>query len=211
MSEDAHNSNNDPDIDPTVCCIFGCNEPSTVMLDDHWYCDPHGKEYLSSREPNIYRTCQEPRCLNEGRIRQQSTGKYFCTDHAWSADRTPEEGLAHPKTESAPIKKSLEDVGTRWRHIADFQDYLADGLQAVTTTLQRYDNSIDAERKKTLEGALKLIEAYQMQMAGYESKKWDLNNILDKCVPSRETIAEIREIKEHEAERAKLEKKRKTE
>ena len=135
-----------------------------------------------------------------------------------------EHGLNHPesKTEEnlgkeiikyvSPVKKSLEDVLTRWQALADFQDYIANGLDVITTTLAKYDNpanipAVDAARKKGLEHALKLIEVYQMQMAGFEQKKWDLNNLLDKCVPSRETRALIKAEKEHEWERQRIEKR----
>ena len=134
-----------------------------------------------------------------------------------------EHGLNHPesKTEEnlgkeiikyvSPVKKSLEDVLTRWQALADFQDYIANGLDAITTTLAKYDNpanipAVDAARKKGLEHALKLIEVYQMQMAGFEQKKWDLNNLLDKCVPSKDTLALIKAEKEHEAARQRVEK-----
>jgi hypothetical protein len=107
--------------------------------------------------------------------------------------------------------QSLEDLGTRWRHIADFQDYIADGLDAVTQILNKYPKpenipAIDAARKKGLESALALIEVYQMKMAKFEQKKWDLNNVLDKCVPSREVLAQIKADKEHERARQIAEK-----
>jgi hypothetical protein len=220
MSEDCHPSDNNPDIDPTVCCIFGCGDPSTVCLDSNWYCDTHGKEYERDRD----RSCAEPGCTETGVISSSNTTAKFCVNHAWKQDRTVDEhGLNHPepKTEEnlgkeiikyvSPVKKSLEDVLTRWQALADFQDYIANGLDVMTTTLANYDNpanipAVDAARKKGLEHALKLIEVYQMQMAGFEQKKWDLNNILDKCVPSRDTLALIKAEKEHEMERQRVEK-----
>jgi hypothetical protein len=61
-----------------------------------------------------------------------------------------------------------------------------------------------------LEKALELVEVYQMKLAEYESKKWDLyNKVLDKCVPSREVIAQIKADKEHEAAKRKIEHEQK--
>ena len=112
MSEDAHESYN-PDIDPTVCCIFGCGDPSTMFLDSHWYCDLHGKEYERDR------SCAEPGCTETGVISSSKTTAKFCVNHAWKQDRTVDEhGLNHPepKTEEnlgkeiikyvSPVKKS---------------------------------------------------------------------------------------------------------
>ena len=217
MSEDA---SYDDLNDPTVCCIFGCGDSSKVCLDSHWYCDLHGKEYERDRD----RSCAEPGCTETGVISSSNTTAKFCVNHAWKQDRTVDEhGLNHPepKTEEnlgkeiikyvSPVKKSLEDVLTRWQSLADFQDYIANGLDVITTTLAKYDNpanipAVDAARKKGLEHALKLIEVYQMQMAGFEQKKWDLNNLLDKCVPPRDTLALIKAEKEHEAARHRVEK-----
>ena len=214
MSEDA---NYDDLNGPTVCCIYACGEPSTVYLDSHWYCTQHGNEYETSRP----KTCAEPGCEEAGVISSSNTTAKFCINHAWKQDRSVDEnGLSHPTENTprlvativSPLKpQSLEDLGTRWRHIADFQDYIADGLDAVTQILNKYPKpenipAIDAARKKGLESALALIEVYQMKMAKFEQKKWDLNNVLDKCVPSREVLAQIKADKEHERARQIAEK-----
>ncbi len=231
MSEDVHNSDNDP----TVCCIFECGDPSTVCLDGRWYCDKHGKEYEIERRADgtgndMYHLCQRTGCENRGLVQNLGTGNWYCIDHAYAADRTDEYGLSHPdnptqytatgevQTEiqkrdakyAIPAKKKLEDEGTRYQHIADFQDYLADGLQATINSLSRYNNESDILRKLYLEKALELVEVYQMKLAEYESKKWDLyNKVLDKCVPSREVIAQIKADKEHEAAKRKIEHEQK--
>jgi hypothetical protein len=134
-----------------------------------------------------------------------------------------EHGLSHPdntadtatpkliaKLVSPSTPKSLEDLGTRWQHLSDFQDYLANGLQAVTNSLTRYDNKMDVARKKGLETAIELLEVYETVMANFEIKKWDMyRNVLDKCVPSREVLAAIKAEKEHESARRKIEDDRK--
>jgi len=86
----------------------------------------------------------------------------------------------------------LTDVGTRFQHLADFQDHLAEGLDVVTTTLKKYPNDNDAARKKNLEMCLKFLAIYQQQLAQMEQSKWDLNNLLDKCVPERGVLEGVR-------------------
>ena len=158
--------------DPTVCCIYACGEPSTVCFDGQWYCDMHGKEYVESRE---------------------------------SID---ENGLRHPKPETQVVpydyknyvapEKKLEDVGTRFQHISNFQEHIEAGLIAVTNSLAKYANETDVIRKAKLEACLAFIKAYQESLAGYESKKWDFKRMIDACEPSRTVIAAIKAEKEHE-------------
>ncbi len=221
MSEDAHNSDNDP-VDPTVCCIFGCMEPSTVYLDNNWYCDFHGKEYETSRD-----TCAEPGCGEAGVVSSSNTHAKFCITHAWKQDRTVDDnGLSHPgPAESSPKipmvptvptvyinyvepKKFLEDEGTRFRHIADFQEYISSGIEAVTNSIKKYKNENDLIRLVKLEACLKFVEIYMETLSGFDNKKWDLNNLLDKCVPSRDVLSQIKADKEHEIARGKAEHER---
>jgi hypothetical protein len=91
-----------------------------------------------------------------------------------------------------PEKRLLTDTGTRFEHLNDLIDYLADGLVAVTNSLARYANPNDDLRKKRLEGALSLIITYRDQLANIDGSKWALNNLLDKCVPERGVIEGIR-------------------
>jgi len=198
-------------------------DPSTVCLDGNWYCDDHGKEYEISRR--VVEQCSYPGCDNEGLVRQNATGAFFCPTHCWTAERGPldnEHGLNHPEATPAPktaivyvapAKKALDNVLTRWQAIADFQDYIAEGLQVVMESNARYDsNNIPptaAQYQKTLQGALKLIEVYQMQMAGYEQKKWDLGRVVDTCKPTRAALDKIKADKEHEAAKRKIEHERK--
>ena len=91
-----------------------------------------------------------------------------------------------------PVKKSLDDEGTRFQHVSDFIDYLNDGLEAVTNSLTRYTNATDILRKENLESALKLAHVYRNQLANMDGQKWDLNNLLDKCVPERGVLEGIR-------------------
>lgn len=96
---------------------------------------------------------------------------------------------------TAPEKKKLEDVSTRFVHLNDLTDYLSEGLIAVTNSLERYKNDSDVGRKAKLEGALSLIHIYQEQMANYSDQKWAFNRMLDENVPTKETLALIRQEK----------------
>lgn len=93
---------------------------------------------------------------------------------------------------TAPAKKLLEDVGTRFGHLNDFTDYLSEGLIAVTNSLARYDNESDRARKIKLEGALAFLRIYQEQMSNYSGQKWAFNKVLDGCAPSKETLNAIK-------------------
>jgi hypothetical protein len=93
---------------------------------------------------------------------------------------------------TAPAKKLLEDVGTRFGHLNDFTDYLSEGLIAVTNSLARYDNESDRARKIKLEGALAFLRIYQEQMANYSGQKWAFNKRLDECAPTRATLNAIK-------------------
>src|SRR5271166_5499319 len=90
-------------------------------------------------------------------------------------------------------KKSMDDTGTRFQFLSDFQDYLSDGLLAVNNSLARYNNDTDAVRKKSLESALSLLNAYQERLSGMERDGYALNNLLDSCAPDKKIIAAIRE------------------
>lgn len=112
-----------------------------------------------------------------------------CTaEQAWEKEGSMELGNAYVP----PVKKLLTDTGTRFEHINDLLDYLGDGLLAVTNSLARYDNENDALRKKRLENSIILIEIYRDQMANVDGQKWEFNNMLDKCVPARGVLEEIR-------------------
>jgi hypothetical protein len=113
---------------------------------------------------------------------------------AWDSEereKTMELGNAY----TPPEKKSLTDVGTRFIHLGDLLDYLNDGLVAVENSLERYDNVKDTQRKKRLEGAVSLVNIYRDQMANIDGHKWDLNNLLDKCVPGRGVLEGIRKAR----------------
>ena len=103
-----------------------------------------------------------------------------------------EEGDEIGPAYTAPVKKSLEEEGTRFAHLNDLIDYLGDGLIAVNNSLARYKNESDAARKTKLEGALALIQGYQEQMANYSGQKWAFNNMLDDCAPTRATLNAIK-------------------
>src|ERR1035437_2992339 len=90
---------------------------------------------------------------------------------------------------TTPTKKTLDDTGTRFGHLADFQDYLSDGLVVVGNSLARYKNDADVERQKSLEAAVALLKVYQYNMVGYDSQKWGFNKMLDACAPSAATLA----------------------
>jgi len=122
-------------------------------------------------------------------------GYVACTAaEAWDSEereKTMELGNAYV----APVKKLLTDTSTRFDHINDLLDYLNDGLVAVENSLERYDNVKDAQRKKRLEGAIALVNIYRDQLANLDGHKWDLNNLLDKCVPERGVLEAIRKAR----------------
>ena len=88
--------------------------------------------------------------------------------------------------------KTMNDQGTRFIHLAEFQDYLSDGLVAVTNSLTRYANGADIARQKSLEAALELLKIYQYSLSGYDRKKFDFNQMLDANVPSKAVLDEIK-------------------
>ena len=149
--------------------------------------------------------CCIPGCKQEGMVLQMATNRWYCVDHAWSDDevkRIENESELEVKNVIVPpiddskfaiaTKKHLEDVGPRFQHLADFQDYLADGLVAVTNSLSRYQNDVDFKRKASLEGALNFVRVYQEQLADFTKQKWAFNKMLDECVPTREVMSAIK-------------------
>ena len=148
--------------------------------------------------------CCIPDCKEEGMVFQMATGRWYCIDHAWSDDRVNEDGTVSETTEvkpeaktvdekySIPEKKSLNDVGSRFMHLAELQDYFEDGLIAVCMSLSRYQNDIDLKRKVRLEGAILLLKIYEEQLAGYATQKWAFNKLLDECVPTKEALSAIK-------------------
>jgi len=115
-------------------------------------------------------------------------------EEAWDSEervKTMELGPAY----TAPVKKLLTDTGTRFVHLGDLLDYLNDGLVAVTNTLEKYASEKDALRKKRLEGAISLINIYRDQLSNIDGYKWDLNKVLDQCVPERGVLESIRKAR----------------
>ena len=108
---------------------------------------------------------------------------------------------------TAPEKKKLEDVGTRFAFLIDLTDYLDEGLIAVNNSLTRYKNESDINRKIRLDGALVLIHVYQEKMANYAGEKWTFNRMLDECAPTKEALALIRAEKIEKANGQKPEQK----
>ena len=186
------------------CCIFDCGELGDKHDDnDNWYCATHWKQYREASK-----MCSVEGCLEDASVTDSETGKVYCAEHIWKSSRPAEvtegtehldekHGVTHPvgavREYVEPTKRKPEDVGTRFQHLADFQDYLSDGLLAVTNSLDRYKNDSDEVRKKNLESTLKLLSVYQERLADLDEKKWDLNNMLDKCAPARGVLESIRE------------------
>jgi len=111
---------------------------------------------------------------------------------AWdSEEKSMELGPAY----TTPSKKLLTDAGTRFEHLNDLLDHLNDGLLAVENSLERYENTKDTQRRKRLIDALSLIRSYQEKLANMDGFKWDLNNMLDKCVPERGVLEGIRKAR----------------
>lgn len=109
---------------------------------------------------------------------------------AWDSER--ENSMELGNTYIPPEKRSLTDTGTRYEHLGDLLDYLNDGLVAVKYSISRYTNANDDRRKIRLEAAISLVNIYRDQLANIDGQKWNLNNMLDKCVPERGVLEGIR-------------------
>ncbi len=109
---------------------------------------------------------------------------------AWDAEERGSMDLGPAYT--APVKKLLTDNGTRYGHISDLLEYLNDGLIAVEASIRTYETMKDQQRRTRLVGAIALVKIYQESLANMDGYKWDLNNMLDRCVPERGILEEIR-------------------
>jgi hypothetical protein len=114
-------------------------------------------------------------------------------EEAWDSEK--EDSVELGPVYTPPVKKLLTDAGTRFNHINDLLDYLNDGLVAVENSLERYENAKDHTRRKKLIDALSLVRLYQEHLANMDGYKWDLNNMLDKCVPERGVLEGIRKAR----------------
>ncbi len=101
-------------------------------------------------------------------------------------------------TEALPQRKKLEDQGSRFQHLADFQDYIGDGLLVVNNSFRSHANAADKMRGAQLEIVLRFTTAYQESLAldktgrNYTAQKFDINRLIDSNQPSKETLATIR-------------------
>jgi hypothetical protein len=101
-------------------------------------------------------------------------------------------------TEALPQRKKLEDQGSRFQHLADFQDYIGDGLLVVNNSYSAHKNAADKMRGAQLEIVLRFTTAYQESLAldktgrNYMAQKFDINRLIDSNQPSKETLATIR-------------------
>lgn len=96
------------------------------------------------------------------------------------------------------IRKKLEDRGTRFEHLADFQDYVGEGLLAVTNSFRTYKNDSDKIKLVQMESVMRFIQKYQELLAldkdgrNYSGQQFDMNRLLDANVPTKEVLAAIR-------------------
>ena len=97
-------------------------------------------------------------------------------------------------------KATAEDVGTRYRHLADLLDLWGDGLVVVKRTFESYPNVKDQARIKQLEGAIKLLEAYMDQVSNRAGQQMAFNKMLDANVPTKQVLDEIRKDRKAAAE-----------
>jgi hypothetical protein len=95
-------------------------------------------------------------------------------------------------------KKKLEDEGTRFEHLGDFQEHIATGILAMTNVVKTYNNPANQSRKEQLETVLRFIAAYQESLAldkdgrNYAGQRFDMNRLIDANVPTKEILAAIR-------------------
>jgi hypothetical protein len=113
---------------------------------------------------------------------------------AWDSEER-ENSMELGNTYIPPEKRSLTDTGTRYEHFGDLLDYLNDGLVAVNYSISRYTSANDDQRKIRLEAAISLVNIYRDQIANIDGQKWNLNNMLDKCVPERGVLEGIRKAR----------------
>jgi hypothetical protein len=114
-------------------------------------------------------------------------------EEAWDSEK--EKPMELGNAYIPPMPKLLTDTGTRFDHVNDLMGYLNDGLIAVDNSLERFENVKDRQRRKRLVDAISLIHSYQEKLANMDAFKWDLNNMLDKCVPERGVLEGIRKAR----------------
>jgi hypothetical protein len=98
---------------------------------------------------------------------------------------------------TSPVQKKLEDQGTRFRHLADLQDFIGDGLFSVENSAYR-NTQQNLIRKNFLGGILSFITAYQESLAldkhgrNYGQQKFDQNRLIDANVPTKAALDAMR-------------------
>lgn len=111
----------------TACCVYGCNMLGRRTFDGKLFCLPHWEEEQAGAEKAAYKAavsgedctdcngcplpCDVDGCKGEGVITQNKTGKHFCLQHAWKADRPDENGLSHPTTAQWEVTDALRAHG----------------------------------------------------------------------------------------------------
>ncbi len=95
-------------------------------------------------------------------------------------------------------KKKLEDEGTRFEHLGDFQDYIGTGLFVMTNLVKTNNHPDYRLRKMQLETVLRTINEYQESLAldkngrNYAGQRFDQNRLIDANQPTKEILAAIR-------------------
>src|ERR1019366_3043450 len=97
---------------------------------------------------------------------------------------------------TSPVQKKLEDQGTRFRHLADLQDFIGDGLFSVENSSYR-NTKENLIRKNFLGGILSFVTAYQELLAldkngrNYGAQKFELNRLIDAASAAPKAPKEI--------------------
>lgn len=114
-------------------------------------------------------------------------------------------------------KAKMEDLGTRYRHLADLQENWNTGLEVTKNANKTYSTPTDRARIATLEGALKLLNAYMDQVSNYTGQQNTFAKTVNDCAPSKQVIDAIRQdraaatkAKESEIEKSKSPEEKET-
>ena len=197
----------------TNCSVKDCKRTGS-------YSDKQGNLHCKDcweKYRNTTKMCDYSGCLETGLLTDAITQKSFCADHIWRSNRNDgaavistemaaeaavpeteidsEHGLTHMPGVAKFIpaaERKLDDVCTRYQVLSDLLDYLGDGLLAVTNSLVRYKNDFDYTRQRNLEGSIKLVQVYMERLGEMDRGKWEMNKVLDQCVPAKDVLEAIR-------------------
>ncbi len=78
--------------------------------------------------------------------------------------------------------KSLQDVGTRYRHLTDLRDLWADGIETLSRIKPAYKTESDTNLLKSLTTAVVMLDRQVEVLTGYSAAEFKMGREINEAI-----------------------------